>query len=263
MPAMPSSPWARPLPIVMLACPSRSTSRRREVPLLAILFDVDLTLVDAHRSGSKAMRRALGELWGWADVMGDLPMAGRTDRAIFVDIIERATGRAPRPGEIEERLPVFETLYYELLESQLGRTPATPCPGIPELLERLGEVTVLPPGLATGNFRRGASLKLASAGIDPARFPYGGFGDLHEERSRVVGLAIEGARDRAGGPVDPVVVGDTPRDHAAAMANDARSALVGTGLGDFGELERLEPDFIAPDLSDTDGFLGWLRRLSP
>ncbi|MBW2264532.1 MAG: hypothetical protein JRG91_21410 [Deltaproteobacteria bacterium] len=47
--------------------------------MIAVLFDVDLTLVDAKRSGSKAMRRAFTELWGWEDALEDVPMGGRTE----------------------------------------------------------------------------------------------------------------------------------------------------------------------------------------
>jgi phosphoglycolate phosphatase-like HAD superfamily hydrolase len=227
--------------------------------MIAVLFDVDLTLVDAKRSGSKAMRRAFTELWGWDDALEGVPMGGRTDRAIFHDAVAGKLGREPDPGELEQMQERFEALYYELLEAQLGETPAEPCPGIPQVLERVEEVTGLAPGLATGNFVKGASLKVRSAGIDTGRFAYGAYGDESENRDEIVALAIERARTYAGADPVPVILGDTPLDHAAARANGARSALVGTGLCDFSELTVLEPDFIARDLSDPQPFLAWLR----
>ncbi len=227
--------------------------------MLAVLFDVDLTLVDAKRSGSKAMRRAFAELWGWADALENVPMGGRTDRAIFHDAVALKLGREPDPAELEPMQERFEPLYYGLLEAQLRETPAEPCPGIPALLDRIEEVTGLAPGLATGNFVKGAALKVRSAGIDPGRFAYGAYGDESEERDTIVRLAIDRARAYAGADVMPVILGDTPLDHAAARANGARSALVGTGLCAFRDLEVLEPDFIARSLADPDPFLSWLR----
>jgi phosphoglycolate phosphatase-like HAD superfamily hydrolase len=227
--------------------------------MIAVLFDVDLTLVDAKRSGSKAMRRAFSELWGWDDALDGVPMGGRTDRAIFHDAVTAARGRDPDPGELEAMQERFEALYYRLLEAQLRETPAEPCPGIPALLERIEQVTHLAPGLATGNFVKGASLKVRSAGVDPGRFAYGAYGDESENRDEIVALALDRARAYAGANPVPVILGDTPLDHAAARANGARSALVGTGLCAYGELTVLEPDFIAPSLADPDPFLAWLR----
>lgn len=231
--------------------------------MIAVLFDVDLTLVDAKRSGSKAMRRAFDGLWGWPDATDGVPMAGRTDSAIFRDIVAARLGRPPGTGELARMRAPFEVLYYELLESQLGETPAEPCPGIREVLERVGQVAGLAPGLATGNFYRGAELKLASAGIDPGLFAYGAYGDESEAREEVVALAIERARAHAGSGVRAVVVGDTPRDHGAARANGAACALVGTGLCAFEEIEALEPDFLARSLGDPGPFLDWIASFTP
>jgi phosphoglycolate phosphatase-like HAD superfamily hydrolase len=155
----------------------------------------------------------------------------------------------------------FVEQYLLRLNEQLAMTPAAPCPGVPELLARIAEVTALRPGLATGNFEAGAMLKLTSATIDIDQFAYGAFGDDHHERADVVGLALERARVHAGSRVTGVVVGDTPRDLQAARDNSLACVLVATGPYGRDELEALGPDLLLEDLSDVDGFLGWLSGL--
>jgi phosphoglycolate phosphatase-like HAD superfamily hydrolase len=48
------------------------------------------------------------------------------------------------------------------------------------------------------------------------------------------------------------VVGDTPNDLACARAGGARCALVATGHAPAEELDRLNPDALLDDLSDTE-----------
>src|ERR1044071_95546 len=68
-------------------------------------------------------------------------------------------------------------------------------------------------GLVTGNARRCAYVKVKAAGIDAARFPFGGFGDEHGDRNELARLALS----RAGRSAERVVlVGDTPNDIRAA-----------------------------------------------
>ena len=50
--------------------------------------------------------------------------------------VSRGLGRKSLE-ELGEMLSTFTSRYYELLAAQLGRTPAEPCPGIPEVLDRV------------------------------------------------------------------------------------------------------------------------------
>lgn len=229
--------------------------------MIAVLFDVDLTLVDAQRSGSKAMKKVFDELWGWSDALETIHMAGRTDHGILMQVLGVKLGRAPGPGEGRSMQDEFLSRYLPALVSQLAETPAVCCPGVTLVLERLEEVTPLAPGLATGNYQGGAMLKLASAGLDPARFAHGAFGDDHIERALLVKLAARRARAHAAADVTAVVVGDTPRDLEAARQNGLPCALVATGPLGPDELRELEPDLALEDLTDTDRFLSWLASL--
>lgn len=152
--------------------------------------------------------------------------------------------------------------YLGLLEKQLEETPAVPCPGVPDMLDMIPGIAGMAPGLATGNFEAGAALKLRSAALDPARFPYGAFGDSCPARPGMVALAVEAARRHAGCDVVPVVLGDTPLDLEAARACGAWAALVATGSYPQDALAALGPDFLAPSLADPSPFLGWLRAIA-
>jgi phosphoglycolate phosphatase-like HAD superfamily hydrolase len=51
-----------------------------------------------------------------------------------------------------------------------------------------------------------------------------------------------------------LVIGDTPRDIAAARAIGARVAVVATGSYGLEELAAYDPDFLLPCLPTPDGF---------
>ncbi len=228
---------------------------------VAVLFDVDLTLLDARRSGSKALACAFEEIWGWEDALGGVSLAGRTDLAIVSGVIAARMTPKPRPDEITAHVGRLRDVYLSLLEAQLVETPAVPCPGIPGLLDRVEGVAGMAPGLATGNFRAGAMSKLRSAGIDPGRSPSGAFGDTCPDRAGMIDMAMRAAREHAGCDVVTVVLGDTPLDLAAARACGALAALVATGSFPAQALAALGPDFLAANLEDPSPFLEWLQSL--
>ena len=54
-----------------------------------VLFDIDGTLVLTGGAGLRAMNRALEEVFGHADGLEGIPVAGRTDWAILADAVRR------------------------------------------------------------------------------------------------------------------------------------------------------------------------------
>jgi phosphoglycolate phosphatase len=107
-------------------------------------------------------------------------------------------------------------LYVEELENNIAQRPyvalGDPAAAIREL-DALGAIV----GLGTGNVPRGAALKLASAGIAHLfDLRLGGYGDDGKDRAEV--LACGANRCDPSGSLPVVIVGDTPRDIAAAHA---------------------------------------------
>jgi phosphoglycolate phosphatase-like HAD superfamily hydrolase len=223
-----------------------------------ILFDVDNTLLYTGGAGSLAMRRAFERLYGIEDGFRRVEFSGRTDWAILLDALrahELLDGDAD-DERMRAEIERFLQHYYELLPVALAETEGRVMPGVPELLEALvaegGDARM---GLATGNFREAAFMKLRHYALRD-HLHEGGFGDDAEDRGEVVAAAIE--RVAGGGDVDVrevFAVGDTQLDVAAALANGAQAVGVATGTTSLDDLRSAGAELLFEDLSDTERVL--------
>lgn len=204
-----------------------------------LLFDIDGTLLTfrgpSPGPGRTAMARASIELFG-ADHTAGLRFAGGTDLSLA-----RAIATAARATAMEEARRALLARYTVFLEEELSRRPYVP------LGDVHGTVTWAKGAghrvaLATGNLREGAAIKLRSAGLH-ALFPLegGGFGGDHEARADFVRAAI----DAAAGHGEPIVVGDTDADVAAARATGAR--VIGVATSPAAREELAGADALAED----------------
>lgn len=221
-----------------------------------ILFDVDMTLLYSGGAGGLAMRRAFQRLYGIEDAFARIEFSGRTDVAIVRDAMrEHGIG----DGRFDGELARFRDAYYELLGPTLlevagGRV----MPGVRDLLDALAARPDARLGLATGNFRKAAFMKLRHFRLD-AHLTDGGFADDAEDRAELVRIAIERVGEgRPVGPGSVWVIGDTVLDIAAAHANRARALAVATGARTADELRAAGADLALEDLSDTESVLGVL-----
>src|SRR6185436_7336561 len=182
-----------------------------------VLFDIDGTLIKTGRAGLRGMNAAFQRLHGRSDALDGISFAGRTDRAIVTDIF-RALGLDAGSEVMEE----LRDAYLGHLAEEI-RKPVPDCevlPGVEASLEALEARNEVGVGLLTGNYRRGAAIKLGHFGLW-RRFGFGAFGDAHEDRRALVPLAIEAAERTTGvriRPADVVVIGDTPLDIDCARA---------------------------------------------
>ena len=221
-----------------------------------ILFDIDQTLLWSGGAGSLAMRRAFHQLYCIDDGFRRVEFSGRTDWAILRQAM-RQHEVAADGADFEREMSRFQEPYYRLLAGTLGEVEGgRVMPGVPELLDALSGRDGVRLGLATGNFRQSALMKLHHFGLG-GYLSEGGFGDDAENRGELVGIAIErvaGARGR-----EPVwVIGDTPLDIEAAHANGALALAVATGPCSVEELRAAGADLALQDLSDTQGALAAL-----
>jgi phosphoglycolate phosphatase len=217
-----------------------------------VLFDIDGTLLHSHGAGRRALLAAMADLLPEPERLRGVRFDGKTDPQIVIELLAAAGVEQP-----DDRARVEQVLdrYVSHLERELARPDhrTEVLPGVPALLDRLEADAAATLGLLTGNVQPGARLKLASADIDPGRFPVGAFGSDHADRAELPAIAAHRARSLCGHAprgADLVIVGDTPADVTCGLALGARAIGVATGsyssaelreAGAWAVLERLDP----------------------
>ena len=224
-----------------------------------VLWDIDGTLVNTAGHGRAAFMQAFETVLGRAPELDDVPMAGRTDHAICVDLLERnGVGDAARL-----LTPMFAALERALLARREQMTAqGSAQPGVREALTALGGRDGVLQSVLTGNIEPNAEMKLAAFGLDSLiDLRIGGYGSDHGTRSELVRVAREKTRARHAVDVPAsatVVVGDTPLDVDAGRAAGARTVAVATGPYTVEELSQAAPDAILEDVCDLDALLSAL-----
>lgn len=193
-----------------------------------LLFDIDGTLLTTGGAGRRALDRAFHERHGRKDACR-FPLDGMTDRRIFRMGLE-AIGKTAH----EDEIAALTELYVKLLEDEVARADAGVYrvhPGMERAVDRALEDARFAVGLGTGNVERGARVKLSRVGIAD-KFSFGGFGCDHEDRAELIRIGAERGAAKLSLPLEDcrvVVIGDTPKDVAAAKAIGAECVGVGTG----------------------------------
>jgi phosphoglycolate phosphatase-like HAD superfamily hydrolase len=212
------------------------------------LFDIDNTLLNSGGAGAKAMTLAFEEIFGVPDAFAGIEYTGRSDIAIFRDAA--LTHSLDVNGPFPELLDRFRESYFSFLPQALRQNPGRVMPGMPEVLAALQLTPGAHLGLATGNFSLSARLKLEYYGLERF-FQVGGFGEDSDERAEIVARAIERVAALAAdaGPHSTFVIGDTPLDVAAALANGVVAVGVATGTFSAEALREAGAGLVFPDFS--------------
>ena len=192
-----------------------------------LLFDIDGTLITSGGAGRRAMERAFETLHGSReacrfrfDGMTDLQIARQTLVTLGVEPTREAMDESIRYYlrflvEEIERTDHAAYRLHEGVTQALAAARSRGC-GI---------------GLGTGNVQEGARLKLERVGVF-GEFAFGGFGSDAEDRTQLLRHGAERGARHLGVSLDAcrvVVIGDTPKDVAAAQGIFAECIGVGTG----------------------------------
>src|SRR3954453_1092581 len=147
------------------------------VERIAILFDIDGTLIITGGAGAASWRLAFDELYGIPADIGEFTDTGMTDpdvgRRTFEAVMQREPERKEFTRLLERRL---HYLHQTVEESEGYQVLA----GVEELLPRLIEDGYLL-GLVTGNVEGAAHIKLHRARLNRF-FSFGGYGSDADDR---------------------------------------------------------------------------------
>ena len=212
-----------------------------------ILFDIDGTLLHTGGAGRAALDLALVEAFS-RPVEYEVSISGRTDRGIVGELFETHGIESS-----DENWHRFREAYLRNLAQIVPKKQGRVLDGVHDLLACLAERKDVSIGLLTGNVREGARIKLEHFRLYD-RFPYGGFGDHHPDRSDVAREALAAAESHLGRSANLEklwVIGDTLFDIRCARAIGAQIAAVATGTESLEMLAGENPDLLLSDLTDT------------
>jgi phosphoglycolate phosphatase-like HAD superfamily hydrolase len=217
------------------------------------LFDIDGTILLTGGAGSRALDRVFEERYGITAALDEVEPSGKTDPMIVEEVFQTRLGRPSLPDESDGVL----SAYIPYLRQEIAATTGFRLmPAVVETLQYLAAQPDVALGLATGNVRAAAQVKLERAAMW-TQFAFGGFGCDAADRAIVVAKAIErglahaARQSRTFGKASIVVVGDTPRDVQAARANGVRVIAVATGSSvERAALEAHRPDVVLDTLAE-------------
>jgi len=212
-----------------------------------VLFDVDGTLVDCGPQVRPLFAAALAEVWGTTGVLDGYSFAGKTDPRIVGDLM-RAAGVPD--DEVRSGMPRMRRAYLDRLEAALDRERMCLLPGVASLLDRLAADPDVAVGLLTGNWERGARIKLSRFGLE-RHFPFGAFGDDGIDRAELPPIALERAAAATGrrfAPEEVLIVGDSLEDVRCAAAHGVRCLAVATGWTPAETLHEAGAAWVTADL---------------
>lgn len=223
-----------------------------------LLFDIDGTLLLSGGAGKTALEKAILDLFGFENAWGSLVPDGKTDPAIIDEIMTPLCGNALSAEQHSQ----LRDLYHFHFESEIRTADQFRLmPGISQLLAELRNIPSLALGIATGNFKKAAEMKLRRGGLE-SYFDFGGFACDAVERPMLTRIGYERGKSFCGKNIDPqdvFVIGDTIYDVRAGKSLGARTISVCTGSTPRGTLEAMSPDYLFEDLSDIASFLSCLN----
>lgn len=193
-----------------------------------LLFDVDGTLLRCGTQVRPILAGALSDVFGVTCDLDGHDFSGKTDQQIAFELLAGAGVPADR---VRSGLAALRDLYLERLEALLDRGRMQVLPGVEDLLGDLEARHDVALGLLTGNWSRGAHVKLSRFGLDRF-FSFGAFGEDGMERRELPPVALERAYEATGhrfAPDETLIVGDSVRDVECARAHGLPVLAVATG----------------------------------
>jgi phosphoglycolate phosphatase len=217
-------------------------------PPVAVLFDIDGTLISTGGAGAKSWKWAFQQVVGIPADIGQYTDAGWTDPEVARGTFKQVMGRDPTRQEMASLIAAYLAIIPDNVQASEGYRVLD---GVYELLPKLAEDGVLL-GLTTGGTEGAAHVKLGRAQLNKY-FAFGGYGSDSADRVELTKKAIERGGCLLGEPLDPadvLVVGDTPRDVKAALGAGAVPVGVASHKHSVEDLREAGAEYVIETLKD-------------
>jgi phosphoglycolate phosphatase-like HAD superfamily hydrolase len=223
---------------------------------LCFLFDLDGTLVSTGGAGNRALDAAFLKLHGIRGSLDGIDPAGKTDPMIVREIFQMKLGRSATEAEIAQ---IREAYFLNLPQECANAERYKVMTGIETILDTL-QASGAAVGLGTGNWEKGARIKLERAGLNHY-FAFGGYGSDSEHRPSLLEAGHKKAETHTGRQFAKervIIIGDTHRDIHAARAAGYKVIAVATGGVHKEILQQHQPDYLLDDFTRPELFLAAL-----
>jgi phosphoglycolate phosphatase-like HAD superfamily hydrolase len=217
-------------------------------PRIALLFDVDGTLIVSGGAGARSWKLAFVELYGIPADIGEFTDTGMTDPDVGRKTFESVLDREPSDDEFEKLLERRQHYLHRTVAESEGYHVLA---GVDELLPQLLDEGYLL-GLVTGNLQASAHTKLHRSGLN-RYFSFGGYASDSRDRNEVTRIALRKAALVYGAPLtaeQALVIGDTPRDVTSAHAAGIECVGVASHEFDADQLRDAGADYVIESLAE-------------
>ena len=206
----------------------------RSVQKIALLWDIDGTLLNTKGVAAKQLVESFREVTGKESLISSGQYSGFTDYEIALDLL-RNSESAPEI-ETAEKILIH---YGSRLPTQLRENPPQLLADIHQVFEEASKLPHIEHFIGTGNSSLGASSKISASGLSGyfGRDSYFISTPTRVSRDSVIQWAAQSIK------IPTLLIGDSNRDILSAQKNNLRVLAVATGHHKIEELMSLNPDY--------------------
>ena len=215
---------------------------------IAVLFDIDETLVHTGGAGARSWAWAFDQLYGVPADIGEHTSAGETDPQVGRETFRAVLGREP---SYDEMARLYAKYLWHLAEDIWTSKGYRVLDGAEDLLQRLTDAGIIL-GVISVAMEGAARTKMEPGKLN-RYFVFGSYGSDSPDRIQVARLGIAKAARLHGHDLSPDqvhVVGDTPRDIAAGRAAGATAIGVASGHYGVDDLRAAKADHVLRSLTE-------------